>query len=215
LNPSPDGTDPASSAEQQAMNAIATGPGADLTELTDAEAIARSLTQPRAFEAVFHRHFVVIHRYLARRLGEDLAEELAAETFSIAFARRATFKAQTPDCKAWLYGIAAKLASMHHRGEVRRLRAYARSAERLVGTLDDTIGRLDSQSRAPHLARALADLSARQRDVLLLYAVADLSYPEIATALGISTGTVRSRIHRARAQVSRALEPPTPSRSNS
>jgi RNA polymerase sigma factor (sigma-70 family) len=188
------------------MNAIAGGQGDRLTELTDREAIARSLIEPRAFEAVFHRHFRAIHRYLARRVGEELAEELAAETFTVAFARRGTFNRETPDCKAWLYGIAAKLASAHRRREVRRLRAYARSAERLVGSPDDSLGRLDAQSQAPHLAKALADLSARQRDVLLLYAIADLSYEEIGVALGIATGTVRSRIHRARANVTRALE---------
>jgi RNA polymerase sigma factor (sigma-70 family) len=155
---------------------------------------------------VFHRHFAAIHRYLARRVGEELAHELAAETFTVAFARRATFNRETPDCKAWLYGIAAKLASSHRRREVRRLRAYARSAERLVGSPDETVGRLDAQSQAPHLANALAELSPRQRDVLLLYAIADLSYEEIAAALGIATGTVRSSLHRARANVTRALE---------
>ena len=179
-----------------------------MIEPTDADAIARSLTEPRAFETVFERHFAAVHRYLARRVGEELAQELAAETFTIAFARRATFEPRTPSCAAWLYGIAVRLASMHRRREVRRLRAYARSAEHGVDDPDDALGRLDAQTEAPRLAAALADLPARQRDALLLYALSELSYEEIAVALEISTGTVRSRIHRARASLSRALQRP-------
>src|SRR5918998_2880175 len=112
------------------MNAITATRGVRMIEPTDADAIARSLTEPRAFETVFHRHFAAVHRYLARRVGEELAQELAAETFTIAFARRASFEPRTPGCAPWLYGIAVRLASMHRRREVRRLRAYARSVER-------------------------------------------------------------------------------------
>ena len=55
------------------------------------------------------------------------------------------------------------------------------------------------------LARALATLSAGDRDVLLLIAWADLSYDEVAHALGIPIGTVRSRLHRARKKTRTAL----------
>jgi len=60
--------------------------------------------------------------------------------------------------------------------------------------------------RARHrLAKALASLSRKQRDVLLLFAVAQLEYEEIAVALGMPVGTVRSTLHRARAKVRVAL----------
>jgi RNA polymerase sigma factor (sigma-70 family) len=190
------------------MKAIAAASAGRASEPSDAEVIASSLTEPHAFEVVFDRHFFAIHRYLARRVGMELAEELAAETFTAAFARRATFDGRASDCKAWLYGIASNLVNMHRRREVRRLRAYARSAERTVDDCDEPLGRLDAQARGPQLADALARLPARQRDVLLLRVLAELSYEEIAAALGISTGTVRSRLHRARAAVTRALGDP-------
>jgi len=56
------------------------------------------------------------------------------------------------------------------------------------------------------LADALAELTTAERDVLLLYACEELSYEEVARALGVPVGTVRSRLHRARAKVRAKLE---------
>src|SRR5215218_8846331 len=93
---------------------------------TDVHCLARSLTEPKAFELVFDRHFRAVHRYLHRRAGRDLADELAAETFALAFERRATCRA-SDSVLPWLYGIATNLLRRRWRVERRRLRAYARS----------------------------------------------------------------------------------------
>jgi RNA polymerase sigma-70 factor, ECF subfamily len=66
---------------------------------SDAAAIARSLESPGAFAGVFERHHAAIHRYLARRLGADLADELAAETFAVAFAKRGRYDLAVPDAR--------------------------------------------------------------------------------------------------------------------
>jgi DNA-directed RNA polymerase specialized sigma24 family protein len=58
------------------------------TASSDADCVARSLHEPKAFELIFDRHFAAVHRYLHRRAGRDVADELAAETFALAFARR-------------------------------------------------------------------------------------------------------------------------------
>ncbi len=55
---------------------------------TDADAIRRSLAEPAAFGAVFDRHFAAVHAFAQRRVGADLAEEVAAEAFARAFAGR-------------------------------------------------------------------------------------------------------------------------------
>jgi RNA polymerase sigma-70 factor (ECF subfamily) len=68
------------------------------------------------------------------------------------------------------------------------------------------LDRADAHLAGPLVAEALASLEDRDRDALLLLAWGELSYEEIAEALGVPAGTVRSRIHRARAQVSRLLE---------
>jgi RNA polymerase sigma-70 factor (ECF subfamily) len=155
------------------------------------------------FAAVFDRHYHAVHRYLARRVGPDLADDLAAETFTTAFDVRRRYDTAHPDALPWLFGIATNLLRHHHRGEARRLRAYAR-LDRPADADDGFDGieaRLDAERAGPAIAEALMRLSAGERDVLLLFAWADLRYEEIAVALRIPIGTVRSRLNRARRRV--------------
>jgi RNA polymerase sigma-70 factor (ECF subfamily) len=177
---------------------------------SDAQAIAASLATPTAFAAVFERHHPAVHRYLARRLGADLADELAAEAFAIAFAKRNRYDGSFQDARPWLFGIATRLAHRHWRREERELRAYARTGVDPAAPADDerVVARADSAGAGPALAAALAELSGDERDVLLLHAWEELGYPEIAAALSISLGTVKSRLHRARRRVRESLGVP-------
>jgi RNA polymerase sigma-70 factor (ECF subfamily) len=175
---------------------------------SDAELIAASLRDPRAFAGVFDRHYVAVAGFMRRRLERSLADELAAETFLQAFDGRGRYDVSRADARPWLFGIASHLLARHRRGEERRLRAFAR-AEQVVEEqrgLDDVDRRLDAAAAAPALAAALASLAAGDREVLLLYAWAELSYEEISEALSLPVGTVRSRLHRARERVRRELE---------
>lgn len=172
---------------------------------TDREAIAASLDDPRAFVVVFERHFDAIFRYLRRRVGRDRAEELASETFTTAFSARQRFDSSAWDARPWLYGIAVNLLRHHYRTEERELRAYARSAVDPLGSEDPPLERIDAEAGAARVAEALAELPPIEREVLLLYAWADLSYGEIAEALDVPVGTVRSRLSRARLHVRELL----------
>ena len=174
---------------------------------SDAAAIEASLVSPGAFAAVFERHHPVVHRHLARRLGRDLADELAAETFAVAFAKRRRYDVSVADARPWLFGIATKLAHRHWRREERELRAYARTGVDAAAPSPAERGaaRADGAAAGPALAAALAALTADERDVLLLYAWEELGQPEIAAALSIAPGTVKSRLHRARARVRQSL----------
>jgi RNA polymerase sigma-70 factor (ECF subfamily) len=175
---------------------------------TDADLIVGSLRDPRLFAGVFDRHYAAIAGFLRRRLERSLADELAAETFLRAFDGRGRYDVARVDALPWLFGIASHLLSHHRRAEERRLRAFAR-AGRLAhdgSDLDEVDARLDAAAANPVLASALASLGAGDREVLLLYAWADLSYDEIAVALGIPVGTVRSRLHRARGLLRKRLE---------
>ncbi len=173
----------------------------------DAAAITASLESPAAFADVFERHHPAVHRYLARRLGADLADELAAETFAVAFAKRRRYDAAFADARPWLFGIATKLAHRHWRREERELRAYARTGvDAATPAADEEVAaRADSGAAGPALAAALATLTADERDVLLLYAWEQLDQREIALALSIAHGTVKSRLHRARTRIRHAL----------
>lgn len=172
---------------------------------SDAECLARSLREPTAFELIFDRHFDAVHRYVQRRAGIDLADELAAETFALAFARRAKCRARE-SVLPWLYGIATNLLHRHRRAERRQLRAYSRSGvDRWVTPEDEAATRVDGSLLEARLAGALAAMRPRERDALLLYALADLSYVEIAEALDVPVGTVRTWLHRARLTAQREL----------
>jgi RNA polymerase sigma-70 factor (ECF subfamily) len=167
---------------------------------SDAALIAASLEEPERFAALFDRHAPAIHQYVARRLGRDAADDVTAETFLTAFRIRDRFDPARAGVRPWLYGIAAKQIGRHRREEVKALKLLARTghdpvAESWTDSADD---RLTAEAASRPLAKALAKLSAGDRHVLLLFAWADFSYQEIAEALAIPVGTVRSRLNRAR-----------------
>ncbi|MEV0195970.1 RNA polymerase sigma factor [Nonomuraea sp. NPDC050691] len=167
---------------------------------TDAQLIEVSLRDPDRFGALFDRHHEAIHRYVHLRLGESAADDIAAETFLRAFRDRTRYDLSRPDARAWLYGIASNLVDGHRRAEARRYRALARSAEvtDVVSHDERVVQRVAAAVMQPRLAAGLAALSPGDRTVLLLVACAQLTYEEIAEALGVPRGTVGSRLNRAR-----------------
>jgi RNA polymerase sigma-70 factor, ECF subfamily len=174
------------------------------TVANDAEVVAGSLEQPELFARLYDRYAPDIHRYAARRLGETAADDITADTFLTAFRIRARYDRTRPSARPWLYGIAANLIGKQRRAEVRALRALARTGHDPVAAswVEDTDSRVAAQGP---LADALAALSAGDRHVLLLVAWADLTYQEVAEALDLPVGTVRSRLNRARRKVRTAL----------
>lgn len=175
----------------------------------DAGLIAGSLERPVLFAELFDRHFDPIHSYLARRIGGQLADDLASEVFLQAFKARSRYDTAEANARPWLYGIASRLLSHHYRDEDRRLRAYSRSATELTVTdrTEEVDARTDAEAVAPRVAEALTTLTPGDRDALLLLVWGELSYGEIGQALEIPTGTVRSRINRARRIVRELMGP--------
>jgi RNA polymerase sigma factor (sigma-70 family) len=179
----------------------------DLAWRADAVVIERSLRDPDRFSEIFDRHYAGIHGYASRRLGPSLADDVAAETFLIAFDRRRRYDLAQPSARPWLYGIASNLIARHHRAEVRQYRALARAgaAETVDGHAEGADGRVDAAAQRARLAAALVEIAERDREVLLLVAWAQLSCEEAARALGIPAATARSRLHRARRKTRAAL----------
>ncbi|MPZ23660.1 MAG: sigma-70 family RNA polymerase sigma factor [Dehalococcoidia bacterium] len=173
---------------------------------TDLELIQASRDDPSGFAVLFDRHFPAIHRYLNRRYGPEVADDVASRTFVVAFEKRANFRDDCLDARPWLYGIAGREVSRHWRSEERRLRAHGRMAEdRPADPYEQADSRADAGALRPAIAVALAELNRQERDVLLLVAWAELTYVEAAQALGVPIGTVRSRLSRAREKVRRRL----------
>lgn len=177
-------------------------------EADDAEVITRSLDDPEVFAELYDRHAAGLHRYVLRRLGDTLADDIVAETFLIAFRQRDQYDGGRREARPWLYGIAANLIGGHRRTERRAYRALARTgvdpvAESYADAVDSQVTAAQT-ARGP-LAAALRSLSEGDRHVLLLVAWADFSYEQVAEALGIPLGTVRSRLNRARRKTRAAL----------
>ncbi|WP_431901207.1 RNA polymerase sigma factor [Nonomuraea sp. bgisy101] len=176
-------------------------------EVADAELIRRSWQEPEAFAAVFDRHAPRLHGYAVRRLGPDAAEDVVSETFLAAFQNRRRYDPEYPDATPWLYGIASNVIGKRRREEITRYRAYVRGGvdpmEIAGGLVEDGVTTLTVNRP---LVAALAGLRSGDRDVLLLIAWVGLSYEEVARALDIPVGTVRSRLNRARKKARQALE---------
>jgi len=136
------------------------------------------------------------------------ADDLAQETFLRAWRSLGSFRAGEP-LYPWLARIATNLAISLHR---RRRRRPEQSIEPLVeagmqwGVEDDPADHVARRERDERLEAALAGLSEDHRAVLVLRAVEDLSYAEIATVLGVPPGTVMSRLARARGELKKRLE---------
>jgi RNA polymerase sigma-70 factor (ECF subfamily) len=176
---------------------------------SDATVITRSLGEPAAFATVYDRHAALVFRFLVRRVGRDAADELLGETFRIAFERRSSFDVERLNARPWLYGIATNLLARHRRTEARRLRATARLAAASppgAAPTDAVDAALDADVLFPAVVQAVDALPDGERDVLMLYAWEELSYDDIAAALDIPVGTVRSRLNRARGRL-RELTP--------
>jgi RNA polymerase sigma factor (sigma-70 family) len=179
----------------------------------DAAVIQLSRHEPEHFTELFRRHAPHIQRYVVRRLGPDEADDIVAETFLLAFRQRDSYDQTRADARPWLYGIATNLIGRHRRAEIRLYRALARTgADPVTEPFTD---RVDDRVSAGHasrqLAAALARLSAKLRDTMLLAAWSDLSYEEIAVALGVPVGTVRSRLSRARSRLRQTMGDTDPS----
>ena len=179
-------------------------------ETTDAHLVTGP---PELFGALFERYADWLYGYCARRVGRQLAEDLVAETFLIAFSHRHRYDTTADNARPWLSGIITNLLRNHRRAEVRALRAIARTgADPLGGAaqIEDAFAdrvdrRMDARAATRAVARALASMPSDQRDALLLQVWAGMDYPELVVALGVPPGTLRSRLHRARSRLRKAV----------
>ncbi len=170
------------------------------------DAASHAETDVRADVAqLFDDHADAIYAYAVRRVGEHDAADVLSETFVIALQQFARFDPSLGTDRGWLFGIANNVLRHHWRTEARRLRQI--DADRPPVPIGDPLiavdARLDARLAAAPLVDALLAADPDERDLILMWAWEQLSYADIATALNLPIGTVRSRLHRAR----KRLEP--------
>ena len=153
----------------------------------------------------FDRHVDTIHRYVARRAGDEVARELTAETFRVALEDFDRYDPTRGGERPWLYGIATNLLRHHWRNEQRRLRAHLRHAGVTDAVAGDPLvgvdSRIDAQRRLELVVDLIEQLDPDDRDLLVLVALEGCTSAEAAQALDIPAGTVRSRLNRIRTQL--------------
>lgn len=178
---------------------------------SDAELILASRQEPQAFRELYDRRADDLLGYFYRRvLDPEVAADLLAETFAVAFARRRRFRDVGRPGGAWLYGIAAKELSHYFRRRQVEQRAI-RKLGVIVPALDlESAQRIEALiDRDEHrevLAAAMGQMSAGERDAVELRVVSELGYGEIAARLSCSEAAARTRVHRGLARLSNLME---------
>lgn len=178
----------------------------------DAVLIQAAQDDPASFGTLFERHFGTIYRFCGRRVGQDLAEDLAGETFRRAFEARTTYDLDHPNALPWLYAIARHLVQDSIRARAAEDRAYARlrafGAVSLPNDEESAVRAVEARANLRQLARLLLTETEDDVEALFLNVWDGLTYAEIATALEVPVGTVRSRLSRLRRRLKSALEGP-------
>ncbi len=182
--------------------------------VADRELVIAAVAGDRtAFATLVERHQGRILGLLERLTGcHEQARDVAQDTFVSAFRKLGSF-AHHSEFSTWLYRIACNhaAAAARRRRSVVSLDAAtaagngaARSIEP-VATLPDVAARLEHAELAERLSAALARIDERYREVVVLADMQGASYEQIAQALDIPPGTVRSRLHRGRMELRRLL----------
>jgi RNA polymerase sigma-70 factor, ECF subfamily len=160
-----------------------------------------------AFAALFEAHVDALLAYARRRTSQlSDAEDVVAETFTVAWRRRDAIPAQDGHDRAWLYGIARRVLANQRRAAARR--------GRLLDRLRTVVTGPRSTAEPSDVLAALAQLSTADQELLRLVAWEGLTHAEVALVLGITTNAVAVRLHRARHRLGVAMKGSRPTRTS-
>ena len=178
----------------------------NLPEVPDAFLIVASGDDPRAFRELYDRWAERLLAYFyGRVLDAEVATDLLAETFAVAYERRRRFRDIGRPGGAWLYGIAAKELSHWFRSQEVERRAGRRLGIEVPPLDDESIARIealaDVDEHRAALTAALGEMTGAEREAVQLRVVGELGYGEIAARLGCSEGAARTRVHRGLARL--------------
>jgi RNA polymerase sigma-70 factor (ECF subfamily) len=161
----------------------------------------------QAFAELVRRHGGRVHRLVARLLGDAAtAEDVTQETFVRAWRGLRSFRAEA-EFTTWLHRIAVNEANrVLSRAKHRELVAYEDVMEKAPDLAADVPERVESADRRRQLERMLADLPPNYRAAVVLRDVEGYANEEAAALLGLELRNFKSRLHRGRMALRRALE---------
>jgi RNA polymerase sigma-70 factor (ECF subfamily) len=158
--------------------------------------------RPQRFAALYQESYGAIRAYASRRAGVEAADEIAAETFLVAWRK---FDTLPNDVLPWLFGVARNVILRHHAAAGRQQLTRAALANEQSWPQPN-----GSEVDDPRLWEAWAQLSLADREVLALVAWEDLPVADAARALGCSAPVFSVRLHRARRRLERLLTATVP-----
>ena len=176
----------------------------------EAEVLLASVDDPAAFRAFYDMWSTQVLAYFQRRVRDpDLALELTAETFAVAFEKRGRFRWMGKSPGAWLFGIAKRILFRHLRHQDVESRAVQRLGIQIPRADDESTRRiedlLDGEAMRDAVRRALDSCRPGDREILQLHVIDEVPYPEVAAALGCTVNNARVRVHRALARLEKQL----------
>ena len=169
--------------------------------LPNGGAVHAAPPDPAAFEQLYSEHAAAVHRFCLSQVGDRaLAEDLTHETFARAYAAYDRVHPEAGWTLSWLLAIARNLSRDHHRARGR----WRRVAEQLdsAGQPPQTVEEIAEVRRA---LSAIAELGARDRELIGLRVAAGLSYREIGALLGQSEDVAKVATFRALARLRKRL----------
>ena len=178
-------------------------PGAAASEAADA---AEPAWVPPSWEEIVRDHSARVYRLSYRLTGNAHdAEDLTQDVFVRVF--RSLHRFQPGTFEGWLHRITTNLFldGARRRQKIRFDALADGTAERLASQLPTPSERLDDADLDHDVAAALSALTPEFRAAVVLCDIEGLTYEEISSVLDVKIGTVRSRIHRGRAQLRQAL----------
>jgi RNA polymerase sigma factor (sigma-70 family) len=182
---------------------------------SDVSDLIASQAHPAAFRRFYDRWAEPMLTYFYRRTWDgEVAADLTAETFAVAFEKRHRFRDLGRPAGAWLYGIAARELKRFRRRESTELRAVRRLGVVVPRLDDESLARIEELiDLAPlrrEISRALAGLSDPDGAALQLRVIDGEPYAAVAASLGCSEGAARVRVHRALARLGSVVEGGSP-----
>lgn len=157
----------------------------------------------QAFMALYHRRQAALYRFALHLSGSAaVAEDITQEVFLALLREGCGFDASRGTLSGYLFGIARKLVLRHLERARPDVTLESDSDEAVLPQLavdDDPMVDLTKREGIEALHRAVQALPRRYREVVVLCDLEEVDYADAALALGCPIGTVRSRLHRARA----------------
>ena len=156
-----------------------------------------------AFERLYRRHVVRVHSLVSRMLEPDLADEVTQDVFVRVWAKLGTFRGDAA-FSTWLHRVTVNLVLGRRKKLGIQRERYHPDAEAVLGR---TSGAEPRAAMGTEFEAGMRRLPERAREVFVLHDVEGFKHREIAEMLGVTTGTTKAQLHRARMLMRKYLSP--------